>query len=575
MNFELFFRRIARVCGLTVVLLLPFAASAQWPGQDLGKVSPRGLDGPASPASAPAVSTGGASPSPQTPITADRLLGEDPAGEFGLPMFGQQIFRPGSLQGAGAGFNSNYTLAPGDRVILRMWGAFNHEAAQTIDAQGNVFVPNVGPVRLAGVPNGQLNDVVRQALGRVYRSNVGVYAALESSQPVRVFVTGAVRAPGQYAGAPAESVLGYLSRAGGVDPLRGSYVDIKVLRGERLVGTVNLYRFLLEGRLDAPPLRDGDTLVVGPRQSAAGVAGEVFNAFAFEFPTDRISLDRLLELARPKPGATHVSVVRRSGQRQLSEYHPLERAHDVVVNAGDFVSVVSDRAVGTILVRLDGAHQGSRVLALPYGSRLKDAIAQLKPTPQAQPGAVQLYRQSVARQQKEMLEVSLRSLETHALTGRSATIEEANLRAREAELITRFVERARSVQPRGQVVLANREGVDDTLLEDGDVLFVPERSSVVMVHGEVNFPSAVAYDSSSSVADYLKFAGGTTQQMSDAQILLMRQDGSIVEGRDARPQPGDQIFVLPKVGARRVEVTRGITQILYQIAVAAKVVFGL
>ena len=374
-----------------------------------------------------------------------------------------------------------------------------------------MFVPNVGPVRLAGVRNNELNDIVGSAVRRVYRDNVDVYASLEVAQPVRLFVTGFVRAPGQYPGAAAESVLGYLTRAGGIDPRRGSYIDVRLLRNGAERASFDLYEFLLDGRLEPLQLQDGDTLVVEGRHNAVRVTGDVFNSYGFEFRGDQAAAADVLELARPRPGATHVSITHKAGARQFGEYYALDQLDGVMVAAGDELAVITDRTVATILVRVDGAIESSRVLTLPYGSRLRDAFELVQPTPQAQPEAIQLYRIGVAERQREMLEVSLRALESYALNARSATSEEASLRAREAEQITRFIDRARSVEPRGQVVLAGRETAMETMLADGDVLVVPERSSLVMVHGEVTQPNAIAYDSRSSVMDYVRLAGGTTQ----------------------------------------------------------------
>jgi protein involved in polysaccharide export with SLBB domain len=115
----------------------------------------------------------------------------------------------------------------------------------------------------------------------------------------------------------------------------------------------------------------------------------------------------------------------------------------------------------------------------------------------------------------------------------------------------------------------------ETLLEDGDVLVIPERSSIVMVHGEVTHPIAISFDSRSTVNDYVDLAGGTIQRRSDTRILLVRQDGTFDENGRARPSPGDEIIVLPKVGVRSLEVARGITQILFQIAVVAQVALDL
>jgi protein involved in polysaccharide export with SLBB domain len=511
-------------------------------------------------------------PPPRAADAAELLGADQPADE--PPMFGQQLFR-GSSQSYGVGFNPDYMLAIGDRVLLRIWGSFTFEAVQTIDPQGNVFVPNVGPVRLAGVRNNELNGVVGAAVRRVYRDNVDVYASLDTAQPVRLFVTGFVRAPGQYPGAAAESVLGYLARAGGIDPLRGSYIDVRLVRSGEERASFDLYEFLLQGRLAPVQLQDGDTLVVAPRHNAVRVTGDVFNAYGFEFRDERVSAQEVLALARPRPGATHVSITHKAGARQFGEYYALDALADVSVTSGDELAVITDRTVATILVRVDGAIESSRVLTLPYGSRLHDAFALVQPTAQAQPEAVQLYRVSVAERQREMLEVSLRALESYALTSRSATSEEAALRAREADQITRFIERARSIEPKGQVVLAGRETAMDTLLADGDVLLIPEQSSLVLVHGEVTQPNAIAYDSRSSVMDYVRLAGGTTQRDKNARVVLLRRDGSFVDDERARPEPGDEILVLPQVGAKNVEVARGIAQILYQLAIAAHVVVDL
>jgi protein involved in polysaccharide export with SLBB domain len=513
---------------------------------------------------------------PMTEPTADaaELLGtEYTPGEDA--MFGEQLFQPGIAQTYGVGLNEDYEIAIGDRVALRMWGAYPYQDIQVVDQQGNLFLPNVGPVQVAGVRNSDLNEVVRSAIREVYRSNVDVYATLEASQPVRVFVTGSVRAPGQYPGVAADSVLGFLLRAGGIDPARGSYIDVRLLRSGQARASFNLYDFLIEGRLEPVQIQDGDTIVVGGRHNAVRVGGDVFNSYGFEFASQEISAEELLRLARARPGATHVSVVHKVGTRQFSEYHPIGELEGVFLRAGDELSVVTDRTISTILVRVDGAIDSSRVLTLPYGSKLEDALAGITPKPEANPEAIQLFRPSVAARQRRMLEVSLRVLEASALTSRSMTSEEASLRAREADQIIRFIDRARSVEPRGQVVLAGRESVMDTLLQDGDVLVIPERSSIVMVHGEVTQPTAVAYDSRSTVADYVELAGGTTQRRGDARILLLRQDGTFVESDRARPEPGDEILVIPTVGAKNMEVARGISQILFQIAVVARVALDL
>jgi protein involved in polysaccharide export with SLBB domain len=508
-------------------------------------------------------------PAPLPPMPPDPALAAQPV------VFGSQIFsgRFGSV--AFTGFNPDYQIAVGDRILLRLWGAFNLEAAQQVDAQGNVFVPNVGPVRVLGVRNADLNAAMESQVKRVFRSSVGVYASLDAAQPVKVYVTGFVRAPGLYAGLSSDSVLYYLDRAGGIDPARGSYLQIDVVRGGHPRAKIDLYRFLLEGRIEPLQLQDGDTIVVAPRKYTVQVAGEVLNPYVFEFGKAEVTGSELLAMARPRPGATHLSVVRQLGAERRSDYYALADAAQAVIHDGDEVTVTSDKYPGTILVRVEGAHLGERTLVMRYGAKLKDAVERLRPAPQANPAGLQLFRKSVAQRQRELLEASLRNLETYALTSRSATSEEAALRQREGQQIVEFIQRARNVQPRGQVVLAQADAAGETLLEDGDVIRVPETSNVVLVSGEVLMPNALIYDSHADVDRYVERAGGYTQGADKARVLVVHQDGSVADAQKVALRAGDEIMVLPKVETKSIEVTRGITQILYQIAVATRIALGL
>jgi protein involved in polysaccharide export with SLBB domain len=504
-------------------------------------------------------------------------LPPDPATASKPIIFGSQMFTGRFSAESFSGFNPDYQLTEGDRVSVRLWGAFNLDLAQTVDAQGNIFIPNVGPIHVRGIRNGDLNQQVTAQIKRVFRSNVGAYVSLGTAQPVKVFVTGFVRAPGLYGGLSSNSVLYYLDKAGGIDPDRGSFLNVELVRGNQQRSQINLYDFLLKGEIAKPQLHDGDSIVVHPRQHTVTVSGEVLNPYVFEFSDRFINAGQLLTMARPTPAATHISIVRDMGPQQRSEYYPLAKAGSTIIEDGDQVTLTADKYPGTVLVRVQGANLSERTLVLPYGSHLSDALARIRPAPQANMAALQLFRKSVATRQKEMLEASLHNLETYALTARSSTSEEATLRSREAELIMQFVERARKVEPRGQVILANSASAGQTLLEDGDVLNIPVRSNLVLVSGEVVFPNSLVYDSRASTLDYVQRAGGFTQSADDTKVIVLRQDGSVADAKagDQTLQPGDEIMVLPKITSKRIEITRGITQIIYQIAVAAKVALGL
>lgn len=487
-------------------------------------------------------------------------------------MFGAQLFNGTSADsGATVGFNPGYILNPGDSVQIRLWGAFTFDGALQVDPKGNIFLPNIGPVKVAGVSNSQLNSLITAKVKEVYQANVSVYASLLQAQPVKVYVTGFVRSPGLYGGVTSDSLLNYLIKAGGVDADRGSYVDISVKRGNKVRSNVDLYDFLLNGKLGLAQFADGDTIVVGPRQHTFSVQGDVFNSYDFEFRNSSIPVTEALNWARPKPGATNITIIRQQGLAKRSEYYPIGTAAGRMLQDGDTLIVSTDRYAGTIQVRVEGAHSGEHAMILPYGSSMRAVLAKIRTNSMSQMDAIQLYRPSVALRQKEMLDLALRKLEEASLSAQSATKEEASLRMQEAQLVSRFVAKARTVVPKGEVIL-NPKDLDNVLLEDGDVISIPQKTSLVMVHGEVMFPNAVSWKKGLRPKDYIEMCGGLTQKSGNAKIIVIRQNGAAENAEDVdQLNAGDELMVLPKYESKNIEVTRGISTILYQLAVGAKV----
>ena len=510
------------------------------------------------------------------PVTSESLpppAAVQPGAPLAPPkVFGSNMFNGRFKAEQFTGFNPNYQIHVGDQLAIRMWGAFTFEATVSVDPQGNIFIPNVGPVHVLGVRNGEVNRHVEANVRRVYRANVGVYAATTTAHQVKIYVTGFVVHPGLYAGLSSDSVLYYLDAAGGIDLARGSFHDVRVLRGGRARAAFDLYDFLLDGRIEPLQLVDGDTIVVGQRKFSVSVSGEVMNPYQFELARPEILASSLLTVARPKPGATHLSIVRKDGPKLISEYHALAKAENVVIRDGDEVNFTSDKYPGTILVRVEGANLGQHALVLPYGARLKDAFARTKPAPQANPASIQLFRKSVAVRQKEMLDKSLQTLQAMVLTPRSSTQEESVLREKDAQLALQYIARAKEIQPIGQIVLGPKQDVPNVLLEDGDVIRIPEATNLVMVHGEVVFPTALVFAPETSVDDYVEQAGGSTQNADNSRIVVVHQDGTFSEGDGSDVRPGDEIMVLPKVDTKNWEFARTIAQILFYLGVAARVV---
>lgn len=490
-------------------------------------------------------------------------------------IFGEQLFRGAFSTTSGSTFNDNYVINVGDNVQVRMWGAYQYAATMTVDPQGNIFLPNVGPVRIAGVRNGQLQSVVQSAIGRIYRSNVGVYASLEQAQPVKVFVTGFVNQPGYYGGLAADSVLSYLDRAGGVDPKRGSYIDVQVLRDGQVAQRINLYDFLIMGRLSPFSFKDGDVINVAPQKQTFAISGRVQNEYVFEFGVNDLTISDVLAVANPLADATNVSITRASGKAKTAEYYALGEAQNIPVQNGDTLVVTSDRHAGTIAVQVTGAHEGNGAVVLPYGARLKDVIAQLEPSALANVNHLTIYRDSVKASQKASINRALDRLEEMTLATQSTTREEAQLRAEDAKLVGQFIAKARHIEPTGRVVVVPNSW-QDIILEQGDIIHIPAQTSVIMVNGQVRHQGALTFNADLTVGDYIAKSGGFDNNANSDEILVMHQNGETsVVNTAYRIQQGDEIMVLPKVRTRRVEIARGIAQVIYQLAVATGVIVKL
>lgn len=490
-------------------------------------------------------------------------------------IFGEQLFRGAFATTSGSTFNDSYVINAGDNVQVRMWGAYQYAATMTVDPQGNIFLPNVGPVRVAGIQNSQLQSVVQNAISRIYRSNVGVYASLENAQPVKVFVTGFVNQPGYYGGLAADSVLSYLDRAGGVDPERGSYIDIQIRRNGQVVQQVNLYDFLIAGRLQPFAFRDGDVITVAAQKQTFSITGRVQNPYIFEYNVGNLTVADVLSVANPLADATNISINRAAGKAQTAEYYALSEAARVPVQRGDNLVVTSDRYAGTIAVQVTGAHRGNGAVILPHGARLKDVVAQLEPSSLANMQNLSIYRKSVAEQQKQAINQALDRLEQMTLATQSTTKEEAQLRQQDAQLVEQFIKKARSIEPTGRVVVVQNSW-QDIILQQGDIIHIPEQTSVITVNGQVRVQGALSFDPALTVGDYIAKSGGLDDNADPENILVMHQNGETsVVNTTYRIQSGDEIMVLPKVKTRRVEIARGIAQVIYQLAVATGVIAAL
>jgi protein involved in polysaccharide export with SLBB domain len=420
-----------------------------------------------------------------------------------------------------------------------------------------------------------LRAAVAGHLASVFTANVDVYAALLSAQPVAVYVTGFVPAPGRYAGGTGDSLLYYLDKAGGIIPGRGSYRDIAVRRGGRVLAAADLYDFLLAGSLPGVPLRDGDVIVVGPRKDSVAASGLIPQQAGYESREDGMDGAELIRLAAPLPSASHAGV---SGFRNAAPFHvylSLRELAEFRLESGDEVEFLADTPGDVVLVSVSGAVRGVSRYPVRRDATLRQLLAHI-PVDEtlASLDGIYIKRRSVAEQQRKAIRDSLLRLENSVLTAPSATADIAAIRVQEAQLVQNFAQRASLLEPDGVVVVSRGGRIADILLEDGDEVVIPQRSDVVQIIGEVIAPKSVVYDKNIGLADYVAAAGGFTERADTGHVLVARQNGEITRTA-AGVKPGDLLMVMPKYDSKTFQIFKDIMGVLYQIAVATKVVVSL
>jgi protein involved in polysaccharide export with SLBB domain len=530
------------------------------------------------------IQSGGNSTGRNKPINMPSSSGPMPAGDEDLPPpYGANLFQGGFESERSDGLNSSYLVAPGDKISIQMWGTVNRADVMTVDNQGNIFIPDVGPVKVKDVPANRINGVVTQSIKSIYTNNVSIYVNLLTSTPVSVFVAGPVLRPGQYAGLASDSVLFYLKRAGGIDPYRGSYRNIKVLRNQKIVLDYDLYDFLKEGKLAGFSFKDEDVILVKEQGAMVTVEGAARYPFRFELLQEKASGDDLIYYSRPLEKTSHVAITGNRNTGPISVYLPIDEFDEFKMVDGDVVLFNDDLRPQVLSIQISGSYLGPSFYTVDTNTRLLDILSHIEVDPnQANYGAIYIKRESVVQQQKMLIDESLNRLERSIFTAPASSDGEARIRAQEAQLVSQFVARARLIEPLGKVILSENGKVANIRLEQGDEIVIPAQTDLIQVSGEVLMPQAIVYNPNATIRDYVAWAGGFSERANDERIAIVRANGLTVfidsqgswltDDNKHSLQAGDQILVLPKIDTKLLQAVKDITQIVYQIAIAANVV---
>jgi len=489
-------------------------------------------------------------------MTAAQLL---PTSELGLPPpYGANLFAGGYESERQDGLNDDYTIAPGDKVSIWLWGAINQSEVITVDNQGNLFITNIGPVYVADIKASQLNSYVSNKIKEVYKKSVEIYVNLLTATPVSVYISGSVIRPGQYAGIASDSILYYLKRAGGIDSERGSYRSIKVLRDDKVIQNIDLYDFILNGYLPKFNFKDNDVILVERQKATVVVSGSVRAPFRFEFKENHATGEQLAEFALPLAKVSHVGIVGDRVNGPFSVYLPYGEFKNFTLKDGDKLIFNDDIRAQVLDIQIDGSYLGPSYFAVKKETRLHDLLAYIEIDKDLTDyKAIYIQRQSVAKKQKEMIEQSLDRLERSVFTAPASSDGEAKIRAEEGKMILEFTERARRAVPLGKVVISDDDKVANIRLEQGDVIYIPAKTDLIHVGGEVLMPQALVFNENATIADYVAWAGGYSERANFEQIMVIHPNGMIDLDASGALKPGDQILVLPKVDTKCYSCKRG------------------
>lgn len=381
---------------------------------------------------------------------------------------------------------SDYRLGAGDQVIIDVWGASQTTFNGNISPDGTVTLEGVGPVSLAGMTVAEANKNLKRQLGQYYADS-DINLTVGQIRSIQVQVMGEVVTPGTYTLSALSSAFNALYAAGGVNEI-GTLRDIKVYRRGKIISTIDVYDYILNGNIAGDVrLADNDVIVVGPYDCLVNIDGKVKRPMYYEMKESE-SVGRLLDYAGGFTGDAfrdNVRLVRKSGREHT------------IHTVGEF--------------EMNGFH-------------LKDGDS--------------LYVDSVIPRFSNMAEV--RGAVFHPgmfqMDGNIQTVRQLIKAAdglREDAFVTRAVMHRQKDDLTIEMLPVDVKGimegtVADVPLRKNDVLFIPSMTEMrgertFVISGEVNYPGKYHYADKTSIEDLILQAGGLTDAASHAKVDVYRR----------------------------------------------------
>ncbi len=422
---------------------------------------------------------------PDTTAMLEKLLAE----KRKKKVFGRDIFNNKELTfepNMNIATPQNYILGPGDAVYIDIYGASQKTIESTISPDGEVTIEGFGPVQVSGLTVAQANARLRSTLGARYSSSK-IKLTVGQTRSIMINVMGEVKNPGTYTLPAFATVFHALYMAGGTNDI-GTLRNIKIYRNNRLVSVVDIYDYILNGKLTGNVrLADNDVIAVGPYDCLVNITGKVKRPMFYEMKRNE-SVGTLLKYAGGFTGDAYkksVRIVRKTG-REYSVYN-VDEFDMSAFQLADEDSV----SVDSILPRFSNMVE------------IKGAVFR--------PGMYQVGGDIN----------SVRTLIEHA----DGLREEAFT----ARAVMHRMKKDRTLE----VVPVDVEGildgtVPDIPIQNNDVLFIPTKQEMmeeqtITIHGEVQYPGIYKYADNETLEDFVLQAGGLKQTASTVKVDVSRR----------------------------------------------------
>lgn len=407
----------------------------------------------------------------------------------GKKIFGHDIFNNRRLTfepSMNIATPQNYVLGPGDQVVVNIYGASQRTHQLTVSPDGFITVQGFGPIQVSGLSVAAAQSKIRSSLGSRYASSE-IKMTLGQTRSIMVNVMGEVKAPGTYTLSGYATVFHALYSAGGISDL-GTLRNIKVYRQGKLITVVDIYEYILNGRLAGNiRLQDNDVIQVGPYDCLVGITGNVKRTMFYEMRKNE-SVATLIKYAGGFTGDAYTKAVRLIRQNG-------ERYSVFNINEFDFASFqVADGDAVTVdgmLNRFENMVEVKGAVFRPAQYQLGGNITTVKSLIEAAEG------------------VTEDAFTAHAVMHR--------LKAdRSLEIIPVDV----------QGILNGT--VADIPLQNEDVLFIPTQAELrsqrtLTITGEVLSPGAYEYADNTTIEDLIIQAGGLKDEASTARVDVSRR----------------------------------------------------